>query len=387
MNNSLPKISIIVPVYAVESYIEDCLRSVMAQDYAGEMECIVVNDSTPDRSIDKVSELLAAYNGPTVFVVVEHKHNRGLSAARNTGMQQATGDYLYFLDSDDELTPDCLSLLALPLQEQAYDMVIGNYRIVGSDKQYPPLSLPDGAITDRDVIKEMRRCYRWYPMAVNKLYRRHFLIETGLTFREGLIHEDELWTAQMACLLHSMYAVASHETYLYKIRESSITESNRYAAKRDALCVILQEFNAFIRHHGLEQDRGALQLLLNLLANTLSTAMQQGKETFCLDYAHIRSAAQLSPAMRHCLKNCVLPGNLHRLQFRLPTALAKRHYLYNATHPYQFFSHPRLATIHYIVDHRRQTNRWHWQLLEKMGRAIDPLYRKLTGSHRCDWDY
>ena len=91
-----PSISIIVPVYNVEPYVEECIHSVMRQTYTGPMECIVVDDCGTDNSMAVVEGLIANYKGPISFKVLHHKHNRGLSAARNTGMDAATGDYYFF---------------------------------------------------------------------------------------------------------------------------------------------------------------------------------------------------------------------------------------------------------------------------------------------------
>ena len=104
------RISIIVPIYNVEPYIERCLRSVMIQTYSN-IECILVDDCTLDNSMKICDCLLGNYIGPIEFKVLHHDHNRGLSAARNTGTDAATGEYIFYLDSDDEITPDSISLM------------------------------------------------------------------------------------------------------------------------------------------------------------------------------------------------------------------------------------------------------------------------------------
>ena len=93
-------VTIVIPVYQVSEYVERCVCSVMAQSYPY-LECIIVDDATQDDSIVKCEQLIAAYKGPIRFRILHHGQNRGLSAARNTGTKVATGDYLYYLDSDD----------------------------------------------------------------------------------------------------------------------------------------------------------------------------------------------------------------------------------------------------------------------------------------------
>ena len=114
------KVSIIIPIYKVEQFIEDCLRSVYNQSYKN-LEIILVDDCTPDDSMLIARNFVSKKELPKGMEIkfLSHKKNRGLSAARNTGIDAATGDYIYFLDSDDELSPDCISLLAEPLKKKA----------------------------------------------------------------------------------------------------------------------------------------------------------------------------------------------------------------------------------------------------------------------------
>lgn len=90
-DDSCVLVSIIIPVYNVAPYIEDCLRSVMRQTYAGPMECLIVDDCGTDESIHIAERLITEYNGPIHFDILHHNHNRGLSAARNTGIENAVG--------------------------------------------------------------------------------------------------------------------------------------------------------------------------------------------------------------------------------------------------------------------------------------------------------
>ena len=142
------RISIIIPVYNVADYIADCLQSVMRQTYQGAIECILVDDCGTDNSIAIAEQLIADYNSgmspksgeeggePSrerriAFKTLHHDRNRGLSAARNTGTAAASGEYIFYLDSDDYLSDDCIEVLTNPLQEKEYDMVVGDYEIDG----------------------------------------------------------------------------------------------------------------------------------------------------------------------------------------------------------------------------------------------------------------
>ncbi len=131
-----------------------------------------------------------------------------------------------FLDSDDEITCDCIEKLVAPLSKNLYDFVIGRYRTIGGKKPAPPLSLNDGtALCCDDII---RSYYKggWYMMVCGKLCNVAFLKQNNLFLEEGLLHEDELWSFQLACLAQSMYVV-NQESYIYKIREGSITMNSK----------------------------------------------------------------------------------------------------------------------------------------------------------------
>ena len=123
------KVSIVIPVYRVSAYVERCLCSVMNQTYSV-YECIIVDDSTDDDSIEKCERMLSSYKGAIRFVILHHEKNRGLSAARNTGLKAATGEYIFFLDSDDELPSDCIATLTEPvLANPSIEMVQGNFAL------------------------------------------------------------------------------------------------------------------------------------------------------------------------------------------------------------------------------------------------------------------
>ena len=102
------KVSIIIPVYNVAPYVEECIQSVLRQDYKN-LEIIIIDDCGTDNSMELVEELVK--NSSRDIVILKHDYNKGLSAARNTGIRRATGDYIFFLDSDDFIESYCISVL------------------------------------------------------------------------------------------------------------------------------------------------------------------------------------------------------------------------------------------------------------------------------------
>ena len=196
----------------------------MRQTYTGSMECLIVDDCGTDDSIAIAESTIASYEGPIVFQIFHHERNRGLSAARNTGTLAAKGDYLYYLDSDDEITEDCIALL------------------MGKTKEYPEAELVQGnycchTLTGKTVVRikryalatassnnEVRKCYYRHIVvtAWNKLIRRDFLIDHHLFNKEGILFEDLLWSFYLLKYLNKVCFVSTI-TYHQKKRPHSIT--------------------------------------------------------------------------------------------------------------------------------------------------------------------
>lgn len=287
------KLSIVIPVYNVAPYIEDCLQSVMDQSWQGDLECILVDDCGVDNSVQIIEHKLKSYHGPIDFRVVHHERNRGLSAARNTGIDAVTGNYIYFLDSDDEITPDCLEVLAKPLAIEDYDFVVGDYRIEGSIKPKAPLRLADGTVLRGMEVLHAYRKEEWYMLSVNKLYKVAFLNHYHLRFRDEIIHEDELWSFQIACLAQSMYAVRK-ESYIYKVREGSITVKKNHDRRCYCLNVIIQEMCLFAKEHHLLSNHDVHNLIQNFRMITLFSIYNDAFPMFRSFYEAQRKAVKIA---------------------------------------------------------------------------------------------
>ena len=123
----MKKVSIVVPVYNAEKVIGRCVESILSQDYT-ELEVILVDDGSRDSS----PEILDGFAAKDPRVLCIHKENGGVSAARNTGLDRATGDFIQFCDADDWLAPEATKLLVRRAEDSAADLVVGDfYRVVG----------------------------------------------------------------------------------------------------------------------------------------------------------------------------------------------------------------------------------------------------------------
>ena len=219
-------ISIIIPVYNVEAYIRRCLESVMTQEFAGAtVECILIDDCTPDRSMAIVEEMVTNYHGPVSFVLLKHEDNRGLSAARNTGILHAKGNYVFFMDSDDYITPHCLqSFLDNQSKYGDVDMIIGNARNCKANNNLINDVHDTRLMTNRDLIFQRMLQHKIYLYAWNKLIKRDILIKYHVFFEEGILYEDQCWSYLLFSKV-SFVLLLSQVTYVYEYNPNSIVHT------------------------------------------------------------------------------------------------------------------------------------------------------------------
>ena len=316
-------VSIVVPVYNVSLYVERCVRSVLAQTYPV-MECIIVDDASPGDSIAKCERLIAGYDGHIRFVILHHDHNRGLSAARNTGTDAAQGDYVFYLDSDDALTPDCIETLAKPIErDPSIELVQGNYKVfkggiarIGNKKLSEEEDVLSVAAIRASYYDEANlRVTAW-----NKLIAKRFLTENSLSFPEGLLHEDVLWAFYAVKCLQHLYVIPE-VTYHYYVRPLSISTGASYEDRAYSFSSICQDiaehftpgeeareakyylesyFSFFFKNRGLEGFKSALPLFEKALTFDNSRRVQVLLWVLKLSY---------KSAFLHCIFAVVLAVN------------------------------------------------------------------------------
>lgn len=223
-----PDVSIIIPIYNVEPYVEECLQSVMSQEASSSIECIIVDDKGTDNSMDIVRRLITDYSGPIDFRIIERECNGGLSAARNTGIRTASGRYLYFLDSDDIITPDCISSLSNTANRHpSAEIITGDFQTFPEKDVHRLLSFQGKDFPEYSENKTWIRSIflNKFPIIVcNKLISKDFVIRNNLYFKEGILHEDNHWHASAYHVI-SKIAFVNKVLYLYRMRPGSITHS------------------------------------------------------------------------------------------------------------------------------------------------------------------
>ena len=228
-------LSIIIPVYNVEAYIEECLASVVAQsDAKANIECIIVDDCSPDGSMDIVRHFVDNYQGTIQFRLLRHEVNRGISAARNTGVDAATGDYVFFIDSDDYLMEHGLKTLIDGLMANPdADVVLGNSLFLGKNpyiKRKEPFLLLSQKERLSALVVNLVPNIAW-----NQLVRRNVLIDHRIFFKEGIIFEDVLWSYEMMAVAQKVL-VLPQITYYYRSNANSIMHTRWMNFGRTIYC-------------------------------------------------------------------------------------------------------------------------------------------------------
>lgn len=228
------KLSIVVPVYKVEQYLNKCIDSLMDQDLPqDEYEVILVDDGSPDRCGAICEDYAARFGNVKVF----HRENGGLSAARNSGTKIAQGQYVQFVDSDDYLEPNVLKTLVDKMASERLDVLRFNYQNVNEKYEiFEPNKVSKPFVDYRDepcgglaFLTERLGfgCYAW-----QFLIRRELL--EGCMFKEGIYFEDTEWTPRLL-LKTSKVTSSDLMVYNYLMRQGSITQSVDEKKKRKVL--------------------------------------------------------------------------------------------------------------------------------------------------------
>lgn len=244
------RFSVIIPVYNVEAYLCDCLDSVLNQTFA-DWEAICVDDGSTDCS----GKILEEYAANDSRLKVLAKRNGGLSSARNAGVNVAKGDYVLFLDSDDWLEPNALETIANALSDE--DMLcFSGRRYLEATKSFNPTDqLPEKAYDSGiEYYNENALLYRDFAFVcvVLRAYKRVFLNENKLRFKEGIYHEDNLFTPIACCCAHGV-RVVNECLYDYRIRTNSITTSFDFKHKRDFMTIANDLATFFIPKQGFDK--------------------------------------------------------------------------------------------------------------------------------------
>lgn len=212
------KISIIVPIYNVEEYLEDCLDSIEDQSYTN-LEILLVDDGSTDKS----GAICEEYQKRDDRFKAIHQANRGVSDARNRGLLEATGEYIGFVDPDDFIERDYFDILISQMEKTKADIVVCGYRTFERAEEENAI-IEMGIYNAHELIAELLQndsmpCYLW-----NKLYKR--AVFKGIIFPVGRRYED-VWVMHLIFMNAERISVVNDMIYHYRLREGSITDVTR----------------------------------------------------------------------------------------------------------------------------------------------------------------
>lgn len=246
----MPAFSIIVPVYKVESYLRRCIDSVLAQTYS-DFELILVDDGSPDRC----GTICDEYAAKDSRIHVIHQENTGLSTARNTGLNAATGKYIYFLDSDDAIQPNLLQK-TIAYMEDGNDMVVFCYDAIDLQGGGKKVSFCSGVFETNDLkerkgfilSKLLTGLIGWEPWS--RVYSREIIEQFHIRFEDGEHFAEDLYFCLCYCAHARRIVSIPDSLYYYTIREESIMGRERDNPNLDRMV----ELAKAVRRHFQQWD-------------------------------------------------------------------------------------------------------------------------------------
>ena len=222
-----PKVSVIIPVYNTEAYVEEAIRSIMNQTLT-DIEIIIINDGSTDNSLEVIQSLAKEDKR----IIVLSQENRGLSEVRNCGVNNAKGEYIYFMDSDDLLVQEALEFCYIKCHQEKLDFTFFDAEIFYDDStkhlsfDYNRTSfLEKKKYSGPEVLEQMidKKIYR--SSACLYLISHHFIKTHQLAFFPKIIHEDELYSFQLYISAQRVSFI-NQPFYKRRVRKDSITTNS-----------------------------------------------------------------------------------------------------------------------------------------------------------------
>ena len=260
----MAKISVIIPVYNVSSFIRRNVRALMGQTL-DDIEYIFVNDATPDDSIEIAKEEIENYPSRKLFVtILTHESNKGLPAARNTGLAAAKGDYIYHCDSDDWPEPDMLEKMLKAAEENNADIVYCDFYL-SFEKNERYMSNPDYTTAEEMLMKGFLGGRIKYNVW-NKMVRRSLYTENGISFPEGHPMGEDMTMLMLAALADKVAHVPEALYHYVKLNEGAY--SNTHSQKKlDDIRFNVDRVSQFLKDKfgdSIEKDLSLFKLSIKL---------------------------------------------------------------------------------------------------------------------------
>lgn len=279
------KVSIIIPIYNVEEYLEECLTSALKQTLK-DIEIICVNDGTPDHSMDIVEK----YAKADERIVIVEKENGGLSSARNAGLEVAKGEYVYFLDSDDYILENTLEVLYQEASKECLDNIYFDAESFFESEDlkeemavyvdyYVRKADYSKVVNGLELLRKMDENNEFRPSACLQMPKREFLKKHQIEFCCGIIHEDNLFSLE--CLLEAQRVKhIPKQFYMRRVRAESIMTATKEFKSSFGYYMCLEGMLERLKGkaYSKELEEAILNRLCNIQSNALGKIMEIPEE-------------------------------------------------------------------------------------------------------------
>ena len=300
-----PKVSVIIPVYKTEEYIDECLESILNQDYRN-MEIILVDDASPD----KCPEICDRYAEKYDMVKVVHKDHSGLGLSRNAGVDAALGEYVTFVDSDDKLDgPHAISSMVKTALETRADVVVGSFRRFNENGMSGVNSHHLKTEEDcNDPDFRFRGFYQYGHLAYDwgKLYRKAFMSEKNLKRGSYPFSQDKAFNMRFWAN-KPRYAFIDESVYCYRVNEDSVTF--KYKENYIQVCTaIAAGFTNYCKKKDINEDYGDLSTLHIYFGSFFLAKQELGAGKGLLGTAKKIKEFAAVPYVRKAMKDIISRG-------------------------------------------------------------------------------
>lgn len=268
-------VSIIIPMYNVEKYLEDCLESVVNQTFQ-DIEIICVDDASTDKTLSIARSIAETDNR---ILVLQNDRNRGQSYARNKGMSVANGKYLYFLDSDDMITENAIEELWNKAEKNELDVIFFDGKVIyeneslrekfrGYRMQHLCEYLP--VMSGKEAFNAMLQNKEWVVIVQRQFWRKKFLDDNQIRFENGIIHEDELFST-LAIMQVRRCSVEKEQYVIRRFRKNSTMTSAKSQKNLNGYFRCLCKLIEYMGNHIEEtRDYPKIDHYLNIIKDYIS---------------------------------------------------------------------------------------------------------------------
>lgn len=239
----------IVPVYQVEKYIAQCIESILNQTFQ-DFELILIDDGSKDQS-GRICDLYAAKDDR---ILVIHTENRGAAAARNVGLDHASGRYITFLDGDDYLDEHMIARLYEEIVDSEYDMVVCDFlNLLPDEEDNFIVHLQEKTVNGREVLEHLKneRNYGLWTIVWNKIYKREVL--ENLRFPDGKYFEDEFFSNQLYLFSNQIHVIPDVLCY-HRVLASSTMNTQKIENYLDLLDALQERLDIYFKYDYSEDE-------------------------------------------------------------------------------------------------------------------------------------